>query len=204
MTLVTGNSECALIRSAASRSVSRDAVPLPIAMSSTWCAAASRASVAMDWSHCRFGSCGKIVPVATGLPVLSSTATLTPVRNPGSRPIVGRVPAGAASSRSRRLAAKTATASSSARCHSRIHRSTLRCTAIRVRQAQRTVSASQRSAGRLWAAIPARPAIRVSYSLGAPSSPGSMVSSRTCSFSPRIMARIRCAGSAVNGSSNSK
>ena len=48
------------------------------------------------------------------LPVASTTATLKPVRKPGSRPIVARVPAGAASSRSRRFAAKTPIASSSA------------------------------------------------------------------------------------------
>ena len=43
--MVSFSSGCALIRSAASRSVSREAVPLPIAISSTWWAAASRASV---------------------------------------------------------------------------------------------------------------------------------------------------------------
>src|SRR5258708_5528345 len=49
-----------------------------------------------------------MVLVATGLPVASTTATFTPVRKPGSRPMVGLAPAGAASSRSRRFAANTA------------------------------------------------------------------------------------------------
>ena len=85
-----------------------------------------------------------MVAVPSTLPVPSVTATLTPVRKPGSRPIVVRAPAGAASSRSRTLAANTRTASSSAACHSRTRRSTLRCIRMRVRQAQCTVSASQR------------------------------------------------------------
>src|SRR2546427_607796 len=40
-----------------------------------------------------------MVVVSTSLPVLSTTATLTPVRMPGSRPKTARWPAGAASSR---------------------------------------------------------------------------------------------------------
>ncbi len=58
-------------------------------------------------SQRRCGSCGKIVLVATTLPVASTTATFTPVRKPGSSPSVGRAPAGAASRRSRKLAANT-------------------------------------------------------------------------------------------------
>ena len=49
-------------------------------------------------------------------PVAVTTATLAPVRYPGSSPIVGRAPAGAASSRSRRFPANTCTAASSAPC----------------------------------------------------------------------------------------
>ena len=45
-------------RSVASLSVSREAVPLPIAISSTWCRAHSAASVAIDSSHLRAGTCG--------------------------------------------------------------------------------------------------------------------------------------------------
>src|ERR1700712_5238880 len=58
------------------------------------------------------------------LPVASTTATLTPVRKPGSRPSVVRLPAGAASRRSPRFLANTSTASSSARCRSRMRAST--------------------------------------------------------------------------------
>ncbi len=47
-----------LIRSAASLSVSRLAVPLPIAISSTPCCVHSCRSVCSDWSHCLRGSCG--------------------------------------------------------------------------------------------------------------------------------------------------
>ena len=57
-TLVSVSSGWVLIRSAASRSVSREAVPLPIAISSTPCAAASRARIAIDSSQRRRGSCG--------------------------------------------------------------------------------------------------------------------------------------------------
>ena len=53
--------------------------------------------------------------MSTTLPVASTTATFTPVRRPGSRPMVARGPAGAASSRSFRLRAKTLIASISAR-----------------------------------------------------------------------------------------
>ncbi|RAO44001.1 hypothetical protein ONO86_03664 [Micromonospora noduli] len=149
--------------------------------------------------------------VATTLPVASTTATFTPVRRPGSRPIVGRVPAGAASSRSRRLVAKTRTASSSAACHSRIRRSAPRWMRIRVRHAQRTVSVSQRSAGRPASDTPNRPAMAASYRVGpvgtasaSPASSDSMVRSSTPSFSPRNIARIRCEGSFGYGSEKSK
>ena len=67
---------------------------------------------------------------------------------------MARVPAGAASSRSRRLPAKTRTASSSAACRSRIRKSMSRWTRIRVRHAQRTVSGSHWSAGRPASAMP--------------------------------------------------
>ncbi|MGC0323353.1 hypothetical protein ABIG06_003982 [Bradyrhizobium sp. USDA 326] len=70
--------------------------------------------------------------------------------------MVTRVPAGAASKRSRKLEANTRTASVSAEFHSRMRRSMLRCTWILVRQAQRTVSTSQRSPERLRSAMPNR------------------------------------------------
>ncbi|MNZ90400.1 hypothetical protein D3C78_1093600 [compost metagenome] len=47
-----------LISSAASLSVSRLAVPLPMAISSTECLAHRAASTAMVWSHWFFGTCG--------------------------------------------------------------------------------------------------------------------------------------------------
>ncbi|MNL76617.1 hypothetical protein D3C87_2026120 [compost metagenome] len=56
--------------------------------------------------------------VSRSLPVPSTMATLTPVRIPGSNPIVAREPAGAASSKSFKLRAKTWIASSSARSRS--------------------------------------------------------------------------------------
>ncbi len=58
MTLVSFSSGCAAMRSAASLSVSRDAVPFPIEISSTSCSRASAASVARDASHFCCGTCG--------------------------------------------------------------------------------------------------------------------------------------------------
>ncbi|MNV38823.1 hypothetical protein D3C71_1303860 [compost metagenome] len=51
-------SPSALMTSPASLSVSRLAVPLPIAISSTLCFWHSWRRVCNDWSHCRRGSCG--------------------------------------------------------------------------------------------------------------------------------------------------
>ncbi|SLJ16893.1 Uncharacterised protein [Mycobacteroides abscessus subsp. abscessus] len=73
-----------------------------------------------------------------------------------------RVPAGAASSRSRRFAAKTSTASFSAACRSRILVSMPRLTCNLVRHAHRTVSSSQLSAGRPRSAMPNFAAMRPS------------------------------------------
>ena len=64
-----------------------------------------------------------MVVVSRTLPVASTTATLTPVRMPGSSPMVARGPAGAASSRSCRFLANTEIASASARSFSRASRS---------------------------------------------------------------------------------
>jgi hypothetical protein len=77
---------------------------------------------------------------------------------------------------------------------------------MRVRHAQRTVSFSQRSAGRPRSATPNRCAIRISYVLGPSSgaSSGSSTRSSASSFSPRNIARMRCDGSFVNGSEKSK
>lgn len=205
ITLVSFNSGCLVMSSPASLSVSREAVPLPMAIRSTVCSFASRASLAIASSHRLAGTCGWITSVATTLPVASTTATFTPVRKPGSRPSVARVPAGAASSRSRRLAAKTFTASSSAAVRSRSRRSMPRCTRMRVRQAQRTVSRSHLSAGRPRSAIPKRLATIASYDDGpSVASSGSRTRSSTSSFSPRSIASTRCEGRSVNGSAKSK
>ncbi len=56
--LVTPSSGCRLRRSSASLSVSREAVPLPIATRSTPCFFASAASVASAASHLLAGWCG--------------------------------------------------------------------------------------------------------------------------------------------------
>jgi hypothetical protein len=58
ITLVRSSSGCFLIRSVASRSVSREAVPLPIAIRSTLCRLASSARVCSDRSHLFCGRCG--------------------------------------------------------------------------------------------------------------------------------------------------
>ena len=55
-----------------------------------------------------------MVSVANNLPVLSTTATFTPVRSPGSNPIVFLAPAGAAIKSAVRFRANTSMASSSA------------------------------------------------------------------------------------------
>ena len=79
--------------------------------------------------------CERAHPVAPGLVRIdrggldqlagaSTTATLTPVRRPGSSPMVTRGPAGAASSRSFRFCANTPIASASARSLRRASRST--------------------------------------------------------------------------------
>ncbi len=60
------------------------------------------------------GAVGKIVALSRNCPVPSMTATLQPVRKPGSRPIVTSGPAGAAINSSRMFFAKTEIASSSA------------------------------------------------------------------------------------------
>ncbi len=58
ITLVSFSSGWRVMRSPASLSVSREAVPLPMATSSTACSFASRASLARDSSHLLAGTCG--------------------------------------------------------------------------------------------------------------------------------------------------
>ena len=64
-----------------------------------------------------------MVAVSSNLPVASTTATFTPVRMPGSSPIATCGPAGAASSRSRRLSPKTLMATFSASSRRRANKS---------------------------------------------------------------------------------
>src|SRR6218665_258693 len=66
------------IRSAASLSVSRLALPLPMAIRLTPCFSTSRANVRSAPSQSRRGSCGETGAVFTRLPGGSATATLTP------------------------------------------------------------------------------------------------------------------------------
>lgn len=58
ITLVRFSSGCLVMSSPASLSVSRDAVPLPMATRSTVCSFASRASLAIASSHLFAGTCG--------------------------------------------------------------------------------------------------------------------------------------------------
>lgn len=58
ITFVRFNSGCLAMSSPASLSVSRDAVPLPMEISSTVCSLARRASLAMASSHLFAGTCG--------------------------------------------------------------------------------------------------------------------------------------------------
>jgi hypothetical protein len=84
--------------------------------------------------------------------------------------MVACLPAGAASSRSCRLAPKTRIASASARSRSAFISSSSRCSETLIRQVQRTVSASHLSAGRPWSTMPKRRAMRASQGLGVPRS----------------------------------
>mmetsp|Transcript_46593 Transcript_46593/g.118904 ORF Transcript_46593/g.118904 Transcript_46593/m.118904 type:complete len:264 (+) Transcript_46593:148-939(+) len=93
-------------------SVSRDAVPLPMATTSTACLRISAAR--SEWARRRLssgaGGCGKTAPVSTILPVASTTASLQPVRNAGSTPSTTLPGRGACSRRLDRFLPKTCTA----------------------------------------------------------------------------------------------
>ncbi len=123
----------------------------------------------------------------------SITATFTPVRMPGSRPMVGREPAGAASSRSLRLRANTWIASSSARWRSSIIRSTDSESESFTRQVQRATSSSQRSAAVPLSGMPWASAMKRSTGFtGEASSASTSISSiSTSSLRPRIIASAR-------------
>ncbi len=102
--------------SATKLSVSRPAVPLPMATSSTWCFRIRPARVAAACARSRSDLCGCRVTYSRSFPVRSTAATLHPVRNPGSIPSVGFIPAGLASRSSRRLVSKVRIDSRSAAC----------------------------------------------------------------------------------------
>ena len=111
------------ITSAASASDSREAVPFPIAMIFTFqraiiCFISSTASL---YFFC--GGWGYITPTSSTLPVSSTTASLQPVRNPGSTPSTTRPFTGACSSRLCKLAENTLMACSSPRAVSSLRTS---------------------------------------------------------------------------------
>ena len=196
-----------LIRSPASLSVSRLAVPLPMAISCTPCWRHSSASVCSAPSQSRRGSCGYTVFVATSLPVASTTATFTPVRMPGSRPITAFWPAGAASSRSRRLSANTLIATASALSRRRVNRSRSVDRLSFTRQVQATHLRIRSSALRAWWLQPRCSAILPSASEGLPGSGSTgctSFTSRISSARPRNTASARCEGTRPIGSSYSK
>ena len=142
-----------------------------------------------------------MVAVSITFPVASTTATLTPVRIPGSKPMVARGPAGAASSRSFRLRANTVIASVSARSRNADISSVSRCIESLMRHVQRTTSHNHLSAGRALFATLANPAIMSSTGLNGALHAGfsSSLSRRSttvkiASFRPRNNASARCEG----------
>ena len=198
----------ALIKSAASASVSRLAVPLPMAIRLTWCLVHSARNACSAPSQSRRGSWGNTVAVSTSLPVASTTATFTPVRMPGSSPITTRGPAGAASSKSRTLSANTLMATFSASSRSRANKSRSRVRLSLTRQVQDTHLRKKSSAARPWCGTCKRSAKRASAmdgvpALGAASGNSGLTNfrSRTSSARPRKAASARCEGTRASGSS---
>ena len=179
--------------SATKRSVSRLAVPLPMAIRSTPWRTISPSSAASDPFTSFFGGNGYSVAVATSLPVASTTAAFTPVRIPGSSPSVARGPAGAASSRSFRFRAKTAIASSWARRRNSVSRSAYMVSASLTRQVQPATPRSQSSPG----ALPGMPiaAATICSARAVPvSGSGAISIVTTSSFAARRIASARCEG----------
>ena len=201
------------MRSAASLSVSRLAVPLPIAIRLTPCFSHNLPSVCSEPSQSLRGSCGNTVAVSTSLPVLSTTATFTPVRMPGSKPITTRGPAGAASSKSRRLSANTLMATFSASSRRRLNKSRSSDKLSLTRQAQPTHLRSKSSAGRdLWLQPRCNailPSASVTTGAALPLAEGAIsggagntsLASRISSARPLKTASARCEGTRPIGSS---
>ncbi len=107
---------------------------------------AARARPARRAGRCAAGT-DRRSPFPAACRFASTTATFTPVRMPGSSPIVARGPAGAASSRSFRLRANTLIASSSAFSRNSTIRSSDSEVDSFTRQVQRATSFNQRSPG---------------------------------------------------------
>ena len=141
----------------------------------------------------------------------SIAATLTPVRIPGSSPKTAFGPAGAARSRSFRLAANTRIASVSAVSRRRVIISDSNMVRSLTRQVQRLTSASHFARGEGSASNRSRPsfrnwATRATHGWGTSTSwlaSSPIRSSSTPCWRPRSMARIRCEGRVRSGSLNS-
>ena len=147
---------------------------------------------------------------SSSLPVASTTTTLTPVRRPGSSPMVVRCPAGAASNRSRMFSPNTRMASSSAASRRRRLSSDSICILILMRQAQRAHSPSHGSAARASSrsskcAATMDSQIPRSNGDARSSCPGTTIFRRsTLSLRPRYRAKARCDGTFFKASENSK
>ena len=135
--------------------------------------------------------------LSSNLPVASTTITLTPVRIPGSSPIVIFCPAGAASSRSLRLLPNTSIAASSACSRRRFFKSISRAVFNLIFQVHLTTSISHLSAALPWSSILKKRAIlcsMVDSVPGAGSSSSSVEILKKPSLRPLNSARIRCEG----------
>jgi len=179
-------------------SVSRPAVPLPMAMASHRCARSSRRSASAASSALRSPVCGKTVSWASTAPCASRQTTLQPVRKPGSMASTRFCPRGAAKSSSRRLAAKTRIASSSAAClvSRRISVSS---------EAERSLFQPSWMARSTCSAAAVDPRRKRARRTGRASSSGSVTRRPSIpSASPRRMASRRCEGIDDTGSELSK
>ncbi|CFU02431.1 Uncharacterised protein [Bordetella pertussis] len=136
------------------------------------------------------------------------TATLHPVRMPGSSPSTVLGPAGAASSKSFRLAANTRMASASALSRRRPNNSLSNAVSSLTRHVQRHTSPSQRARGvasRANRPLPSlrNEAMRTTQGWGVSASRSASRPTRNSStpcWRPRISARMRCEGSVRSGS----
>ena len=138
-----------------------------------------------------------MVSVANNLLVESITATLQPVRMPGSRPKIALCPAGAASNKSRKLLPNTVMASASALSRKSPSKSVSRCSCNFTRQLQRQQLSKKASAARPMSAILNCWAITVSHGCGVTCSNSSDSPKRTIntpSLRPRNIAKARCDG----------